>query len=396
MLMHAVKSRRREIATLLLEELPVATGSDGKSADMALAIAKDLAHDQARGFLKDDISSETTASKHDISLFQWAIECGFSALAVFLMARKAKVVGSTWHGENPLTLASRCGHVALIRHLIAINDINGLAPNGCRAINQAASRGQARVIWTLLDSGAEVDATNNGYLSSLSIAARSGHGNCVQLLIDKGAHIEHISPDGLNPLMEACETSKDSCITALLNAGANTCKALDDGRTTYHVALEQGAISATTFALLSAKFFAQNHRNQAPAFPPTKGTVTFFMDTDWSALFLDSPHAYFEHPREVPAHIRADYGHHIDIREPEDAEDWFFQYTYTCNIVYQTPELYFSTAHGSTGTGGQSGRTVLTVKGGGHTGLEAKLETSITGYGTNFKRHAAMRVDSHE
>jgi ankyrin repeat protein len=63
------------------------------------------------------------------------------------------------HGQTALHLASRGGHVAIIRLLIGRGaDVNVRSAAGLMALHHAAENGQDGAVWLLLESGADVNA----------------------------------------------------------------------------------------------------------------------------------------------------------------------------------------------------------------------------------------------
>ncbi|MCC2646314.1 MAG: Ankyrin repeat-like protein, partial [Rickettsiaceae bacterium] len=91
-----------------------------------------------------------------------------------------------------------------------------------------------------LDSGAEVNRTNNEGNTPLIFAASNGNKDLVQLLLDNGADINRFGNLGNTPLMIAAWKGYKNLAELLINNGADINKKGRDDNTALDLACEQG------------------------------------------------------------------------------------------------------------------------------------------------------------
>src|SRR5690606_35574801 len=93
--------------------------------------------------------------------------------------------------------------------------------SGHQLIHFAAAMNQpADTIWSLLSSGAVIDAARHSGATPLYIAAQIGHTACVEQLLAAGATVDAARYDGATPLHAATENGQTTCVEQLLAAGA--------------------------------------------------------------------------------------------------------------------------------------------------------------------------------
>jgi len=93
------------------------------------------------------------------------------------------------------------------------------------------------IIKTLVDKGANVNATDSSGLTPLSKAAQS-HISIVQLLVDRGANVNQQDCHGRTPLWWAAHSGCSGIVSHLLKNGADPTITDKDGKTARTVALE--------------------------------------------------------------------------------------------------------------------------------------------------------------
>lgn len=107
-----------------------------------------------------------------------------------------------WH-FTPLARAADHGQAVLVRFLLD----HGAHPDATTAehcaLVDAAGRGHAGVVATLLAAGADVDATGHLGQTALMRAAAAGHVRVVEMLLAAGADIDAVDGNGKTALMEA-------------------------------------------------------------------------------------------------------------------------------------------------------------------------------------------------
>lgn len=219
-------------------------------------------------------------------------------MAKVLIARGARVGVGNDYGETPLFLASREGHIGMIRLLVSHGaDINAapktggysplmaavfnghietgqtLVANGVTVdllsaaglglvaeveaalrrdptvldgngsatkapIYWAAMNGQFRIVQLLLARGAKTEVKDEELRTPLMLAAIAGHGGVVRLLLDQGANINEWDRRGFTALHHAAANNQARVVRALLARGANTKTKDLKGRTPLEIARE--------------------------------------------------------------------------------------------------------------------------------------------------------------
>jgi ankyrin repeat protein len=125
----------------------------------------------------------------------------------------------------------------------------------------AAARGDAPSVSTLLGQGANPNAVDLGGLTPLHHAAKVGHAPILQALLKAGAKTETRDPNGFTALAIAASLGHAAAVQALAQAGADPNAATRSGATPMMFAALNGHTAAVT-ALLKAK---ANLHAQSPA-----------------------------------------------------------------------------------------------------------------------------------
>lgn len=115
----------------------------------------------------------------------------------------------------------------------------------------AASAGQTFVASLLIQSGAFIDASDNGDYTALHWAAFYGHTNVAGLLLKKGANIDAKQNTGSTPLLLAVVRNQSDMVALLLRHGANAQIAGTEGKP-LEVALKKGATDIATILRTAA------------------------------------------------------------------------------------------------------------------------------------------------
>ncbi|VDN59030.1 unnamed protein product [Dracunculus medinensis] len=119
-------------------------------------------------------------------------------------------------------------------------DINTSNANGLNALHLASKEGHVDVVRELLKRKAFVDAATKKGNTALHIASLAGQELIVIILVENGANVNVQSLNGFTPLYMAAQENHESVVRYLLAHGANQALATEDGFTPLAVALQQG------------------------------------------------------------------------------------------------------------------------------------------------------------
>ncbi|CAG9824123.1 unnamed protein product, partial [Phaedon cochleariae] len=139
--------------------------------------------------------------------------------------------------------AARAGQLDKIQEYLdsgTVRDINTSNANGLNALHLASKDGHIDIVRELLKRGAVVDAATKKGNTSLHIASLAGQEEVVRLLVQYGASLNVQSQNGFTPLYMAAQENHDGVVRYLLSKGANQTLATEDGFTPLAVAMQQG------------------------------------------------------------------------------------------------------------------------------------------------------------
>ena len=119
--------------------------------------------------------------------------------------------------------AAMRGDAAAVKTLLQQGaDVNAAQGDGMTALHWAARRGDLDTAQMLLYAGANVRATTRlGGHTPLLLASQMGHGDVIEVLLKAGADAKSTTGNGTTPLMLAAAAGRADAITALLAAGAD-------------------------------------------------------------------------------------------------------------------------------------------------------------------------------
>lgn len=144
-------------------------------------------------------------------------------------------------GNSALLFAARFGWeeiVALfIEHMGKSSAVNHQSQDGSRALHYAAAGCQESTCKLLLDSGADVHATDGKGQTALHKTASNYHGLVITLLVHAGALVHASDLQGSTPLHKAAVNGNFDAIVALLENGARTSSRDYLGLTALHSAV---------------------------------------------------------------------------------------------------------------------------------------------------------------
>eukprot|EP00465_Bigelowiella_longifila_P000757 CAMPEP_0185281086 /NCGR_PEP_ID=MMETSP1359-20130426/66519_1 /TAXON_ID=552665 /ORGANISM="Bigelowiella longifila, Strain CCMP242" /LENGTH=374 /DNA_ID=CAMNT_0027876471 /DNA_START=248 /DNA_END=1372 /DNA_ORIENTATION=+ len=153
------------------------------------------------------------SDNNGVDALSWAAMRGNVEVARCLIDGKARILDYDTHEPNPLMLASREGHLELVRYFVDELKTNvnlSTIFEGNTALIYAATRNKYEVVEYLLASNAEVDARNRSGRSALLEASREGNLGTVEALIIHGrAGVNLQDHNGKSALMLASRRSLD-------------------------------------------------------------------------------------------------------------------------------------------------------------------------------------------
>jgi ankyrin repeat protein len=121
-----------------------------------------------------------------------------------------------------LVEAAQRGDAALVRSELQRGaDVGATAPDGTTALHWAAYRNDVEIAEVLVRAGARVEAATRYGVRPLALAAAGGHAAIARLLLDAGADPNTEQADGETALMLAARSGSAAAVDALLARGAS-------------------------------------------------------------------------------------------------------------------------------------------------------------------------------
>jgi ankyrin repeat protein len=210
---------------------------------------------------------------------QLACRKGLLGIAGLLLGAGADPTAPGVEGQTALRVAIVEGHVAIVRLLLTVTDVEQRGPDECATPLFAAVRwARAEVAHVLLEAGADVRRQSPTGWTLLHLAAvigsveltrvmlkagihpdelgslgwtpvqccamtpagRAGVVDCIRILVEAGADLSKRGRGGSTALGLACERRHIEVVTILLAAGSASSLPDDRGRTPLHLAAEHG------------------------------------------------------------------------------------------------------------------------------------------------------------
>jgi ankyrin repeat protein len=143
----------------------------------------------------------------------------------------------------PLFRAAYAGDLAEVRRLLETGaDVNATDPEGRSPLFTASFEGHLDVVDLLIARGAAVDrAANNGF-TPLIAAAQEGHSSVVERLVDAGGSLEKRTSAGQTPLYAAALSGRTHTVETLIRRGAQIEAPANQGETPLAIASETGQL----------------------------------------------------------------------------------------------------------------------------------------------------------
>uniref|UniRef100_UPI0037E827F7 ankyrin repeat domain-containing protein 50 n=1 Tax=Semicossyphus pulcher TaxID=241346 RepID=UPI0037E827F7 len=196
--------------------------------------------------LENGLSVNHIGSKERQTLLASAAHEASSNVAELLLTNGSNLLDNDVHGQTPLTLASRQGHVRVLSVILewaksqepetAVRMMEHVDNEGWTALRSAAWGGHSEAVKLLLDAGADVDGCDSEGRTALRAAAWGGHEEIVLTLLDYGAQVDKADSKGRTPLIAAAYMGHHEAVEILLDHNAKVELADGDGRTALSVA----------------------------------------------------------------------------------------------------------------------------------------------------------------
>jgi TPR repeat protein len=176
--------------------------------------------------------------------------------------------------DTKLLLAAENGDTKNAKSLIDNGaDIDATDEDGMAALLIAAREGHTKTVKMLLDKGANIEAKTDDGVTALILAAGKGHSETVELLLEKGADIEAKTEAGGTPLFAAAVNGQLDCVKMLIGSGANVNVKNKKGKTILMRAEEEGHTEIVKFLAKSTS--PSGTKEPSKALRLTIGTIAW-------------------------------------------------------------------------------------------------------------------------
>jgi len=169
--------------------------------------------------------------------------------------------------QNALFDAAYRGDADTVRTLLDRGaDPNAKARRGNLPLLTTTRQGYFEIVKTLLDRGADVNARNSSNFTALINAAIGGHFDIVELLLSRGAEVNvRVGVSGETALMWASKGKHTDIVKALLDKGAEVNARTRGGQTALYYAAASGAHETMLLLLDNGAFInVETRRGDTP------------------------------------------------------------------------------------------------------------------------------------
>lgn len=136
----------------------------------------------------DSLVDTTMKNKNGLSALHRACIKGHTQIVKLLVVYGANVNEKTLVHETPFLIASREGHILIIKWFLQLNDkqhrvdINTRNEEGWNALHMACFYGHTEIVKLLLSAGMIIHDTTNAGERSIDLAVQSGHADLLEYL----------------------------------------------------------------------------------------------------------------------------------------------------------------------------------------------------------------------
>ncbi|KIH62530.1 ankyrin repeat protein [Ancylostoma duodenale] len=243
-------------------------------------------------------------------------------LRVFLDGRTSKswldsCLNSTENDKIPLVIASRNGHIDVVRYLldkgadpnvVGTVSFDGETIHGAPALWAASAAGKFDVVRLLVEeAGANINQTTNTSSTPLRGACYDGHLEIVKYLVEHGADIEVANQHGHTSLMIAAYRQKVDVVKYLISCGADVNRSSKKGNTAMHDAVEGENLEVCALLLNAGARLVPDEFGVCPLM------CAVMIGADWSLLIreriLGGAHADVHYYLRFRGAVYSDLGH---------------------------------------------------------------------------------------
>ncbi|KAF5281785.1 hypothetical protein FQR65_LT14532 [Abscondita terminalis] len=217
-LMHAITNNRTKVAVFLIRQ-----GADVNAVDdLGSSVLHRAALLNERHVIRELVSRGAEIDKHDSdgnTPLLIALKNSHVAAVKILLSLGADVTDPAC-----LHLALSLGRFDVARKFLVAHDVNCLDSEGNTPLIISMKHATHKVTRLLLNSGADIFATNKSGLSALHYAAKFGFENFLTELIRRGADVNQETKSGDTPLLlHVMENSRKGVVKLLIDNGADVC-----------------------------------------------------------------------------------------------------------------------------------------------------------------------------
>ena len=218
----AARSGHRDIVDLLLEKNAQIEAKD-RDQITPLHLAARSGHRDIVDLLLEKNAQIEAKDRDQITPLHFAARSGHRDIVDLLLEKNAQIEANTEIQGTPLHFAAGCGHRDIADLLLDQILPDGFVSDLDQRLLKAAEEGRQEEVKELLQSNANIDATEGKFQRTpLHLAARSGHRDIVGLLLDEKADIEAKNGHQQTPLHYAAAyfDHNEEVVTLLLEKGA--------------------------------------------------------------------------------------------------------------------------------------------------------------------------------